>query len=148
MSDHLSPPHRRAKAEPSSTRRAARSVGAVLAGLVLIVVLSNGTDTILELTGVFPSLEVQREEGFTETWMVWLALAYRAAFLVVGGYVTAALAVFREMAHVLVLAGIGILLGVAGAAAAWGVAPAWFSITLIVLGLPCVWLGGKLRMSR
>jgi hypothetical protein len=41
-----------------------RSIGAVLAGLITIGVLSNGTDTILEATGVFPPLDVQREQGF------------------------------------------------------------------------------------
>jgi hypothetical protein len=41
-----------------------RSIGAVLAGLITIGVLSNGTDAILEVTGVFPPLEVQREQGF------------------------------------------------------------------------------------
>jgi hypothetical protein len=130
------------------TRRIARSIGAVAAGLVVIVVLSNGTDTVLEFTGVFPPLAVQQAEGFTAPWMLWLALVYRAAFMVVGGYVAAALAPARQMLHVLVLAAIGILLGIAGAAATWGVAPTWFSIALIALGLPCVWLGGKWRLSR
>lgn len=125
-----------------------KSIGAVLAGIATIVILSNGTDTILELTGVFPPLEVQLKEGFTEPWMVWLALAYRLVFMVAGGYVTALLAPGNKQRHVLVLGCIGIVLGIAGAAAAWGIAPAWFSIALVLLALPTVILGGTLYTKK
>jgi ABC-type multidrug transport system permease subunit len=125
-----------------------RSVGAVLAGLVTIVVLSNGTDTILETTGVFPPLAVQQEQGFDTTWMVALALAYRAIYMVAGGYATAALAPNGPVLHAVVLGVVGIVLGVLGAVATWGIAPAWFNVLLIVLGPPCAWLGAKLRIGQ
>jgi hypothetical protein len=121
-----------------------KSIGAVLAGLIAIIVLSNGTDTILEATGIFPSLTIQREHGFTALWMVVLALVYRSIYMVIGGYITARLAPNRAMRHAVVLGIIGMALGILGAIASWGITPAWFSISLILLGLPCVWLGGKL----
>jgi hypothetical protein len=68
-----------------------RSIGAVLAGLITIGVLSNGTDTILEATGVFPPLDVQREQRFDTLWMVVFAIVYRGVYMVVGGYVAATL---------------------------------------------------------
>ncbi|MGH3738559.1 MAG: hypothetical protein ACRDT6_23585 [Micromonosporaceae bacterium] len=124
-----------------------KSIGAVLAGLVIIVALSNGTDTILEATGVFPSIEEQQKHGLTTGWMVTLAFAYRILFMVVGGYFTAALAPNRPTRHAIILGIIGIIMGTIGAAVAWNITPAWFSIGLVVLGLPCVWLGGKLRIK-
>jgi hypothetical protein len=122
-----------------------RSIFAVLAGLLTIVVLSNGTDTILEATGVFPPVAVQMKQGFTTLWMVLLALLYRLIYTVAGGYVTAALSPNRPMRHVLILGGIGLVAGILGAIAAWNIAPAWYSIALIILALPCVWLGAQLR---
>lgn len=124
---------------------AIKSIGAILAGLITIIVLSNGTDTILEATGVFTPVEVQRERGFDTPWMVVLAILYRGVYTVVGGYVTAALAPDRPMRHAIILGTVGIVLGVLGAIATWGITPAWFTISLLALGLPCVWLGGRLR---
>jgi hypothetical protein len=43
---------------------------------------------------------------------------------------------------------VGIALGIVGAMATWGITPAWFNILLLVFGLPCVWLGAKLRIGR
>jgi hypothetical protein len=108
----------------------------------------KGRQAKLEATGVFPPIEEQREHGFTTGWMVALAFAYRLVFTVVGGYVTAALAPNLPMRHVIILGIIGIVLGILGAISTWGTTPAWFSIALIILGLPCVWLGAKLRMRK
>lgn len=130
------------------TKKRLRSAGAVLAGLVTIVVLSNATDTILEATGVFPPVAVQRDQGFDTKWMVSLAIFYRSVYAVAGGYVTAALAQNRPVRHAVALGIVGIVLGVLGAVATWGMTPAWFNILLLVLGPPCVWLGAMLRIGR
>jgi MFS family permease len=125
-----------------------KSIGAVVAGLVTIIVLSNGTDTVLETTGIFPSLQAQLEQGFTVPWMVVLALVYRCVYTILGGYVTARLAPKRPTRHVLTLGVIGLVLGIAGAFATSDIVPAWFSLALIVLGIPCAWLGGKLQQRK
>jgi hypothetical protein len=91
---------------------------------------------------------VQQEQGFDTPWMVALAVVYRSSYAVAGGYVTAALAPNRPVRHAVVLGIVGIVLGVLGAVAAWGIAPAWFNVLLMVLGLPCAWLGAKLRIGR
>ena len=125
-----------------------KSIGAILAGLVTVIFLSNGTDTILEVSGVFPTIEDQLKYGFRVWWMVFLALIYRLVYLVIGGYVTAWLAPNSPMRHVIILGSIGTVLGILGAVAAWAIAPAWFLISVILLGLPCVWLGGKLKINK
>jgi hypothetical protein len=80
--------------------------------------------------------------------MVVLAIVYRGVYMVVGGYVAATLAPSRPMRHAVMLGIIGMALGVLGAAATWGITPAWFSILLMVLGLPCVWLGAMIRTAN
>lgn len=120
-----------------------RGLIAVLAGLVTIVILSNGTDTVLELTGVFPSLEAQRNDGFNTPWMLVIALSYRLVFGFVGGRVTATLSPSRPSRHVAALVAIGGLLGLAGVIATLGISPAWFSISMFVLTPVAVWLGGR-----
>jgi hypothetical protein len=122
-----------------------KSILSVLAGLFTVILLSNGTDTILEMTGVFPSITEQQTSGFRIPWMAGLALSYRLIFLLVGGYVTAKLAPAKPMRHVLILGIIGCVLGMLGAIASWGFAPGWFLLSPILAGLPLVWLGGLLN---
>jgi hypothetical protein len=125
-----------------------KSIGAVLAGLITVILLSNGTDSILEATGIFPSIAEQSQHGFNTPWMAGLALFYRLIFLLAGGYVVALLAPANPMRHVVILGITGTVLGIAGAIATWGFAPGWFLLSPVLLGIPCVWLGGQLRIRR
>ena len=119
-----------------------KSIGAVLAGFVTVFILSVMTDLILEKLGVFPPIY----EGLFVTWMLVLALAYRTAYTVLGGYVTAALAPQRAMKHVFVLAVIGTAAGTLGLVKTWGKAgPEWYPIALVILAFPSVWFGGRLN---
>jgi peptidoglycan/LPS O-acetylase OafA/YrhL len=81
-----------------------------------------------------------------------LAAAYRLAFTVLGGYVTAALAPRNPMVHVLILGAIGGLTAAAGAVATWNAGPEfgprWYPLLLVVTALPCVWLGGIWQRHR
>jgi hypothetical protein len=51
------------------------------------------------------------------------------------------------MRYVMILGIIGVVAGTLGAIATIpkNLAPTWYPIALVVLALPCVWLGGKLR---
>jgi hypothetical protein len=125
-----------------------RSIGSVLAGLVTIIVLSNGTDTILESTGIFPPVSEQMKHGFNTPWMNLLALMYRIVFMIIGGFVTAYIAVKHKMLHAMILGAIGTVLGIVGAVFAWDIAPAWFLLMLVFAGFPCVWVGCKIAQAR
>jgi hypothetical protein len=120
-----------------------KGIGAILAGMVFIVVTHAGTDFVLESLGIF----TQPNEGFHTTWMVVTATIYRSIYTVAGGYLTAALAPAPKMQYVLILGLIGVVAGTLGAIATipMHIAPVWYPIALVVLALPCVWLGGKLR---
>ena len=128
-------------------RRVLRSIGAVLGGVVVVVVLSVGTDAVMHATNVFPPLGQRMADG-----LFVLATAYRSIYAIAGGYIAARLAPARPMKHALVLGFIGVLLGAAGLLATWNagpeLGPRWYPIALVVTALPCAWLGGKLRMAQ
>lgn len=133
---------------PSRPRRVARSVGAVLAGLVLNAVLATATDMLFIAVGVFPPLsEYGHANSFTDS-MLALALVYRTLYGVLGCYVTAWLASGRPMLHSLVLGGVGFAIGVVGAIAMWGVSATWYSLAIIAVSVPCAWVGGRWYEKR
>ncbi len=53
------------------------------------------------------------------------------------------------MRYVSILAAIGTALAIVGAIVTipMDLAPAWYPIALIILGFPCVWLGGRIRVG-
>lgn len=122
-----------------------KSIGTVLAGFITVVVLSIGTDAVLEAIKFFPP---QNEPGSYTQWMLLIALLYRSIYTVAGGYVAAVLAPDRPMRHAVILGILGIAAGTLGAAANWdktGASTAWYPIALVIAALPCTWLGGKLK---
>jgi hypothetical protein len=129
--------------ELAPTRCTWRRIGAVLAGLLVIVVQSIATDTVLHATGLFPP---HGEPMADAPYM--LALAYHILYGIAGGYVTARLAPDRPLGHALVLGGIGVVLSAIGAAVMWDAGPAWYPLSLVVIALPCAWVGTRLHAGR
>jgi hypothetical protein len=128
---------------PPRSRRILRSIGAVLAGLLAVFILSLGTDGVLHATGVYPPW-LQPMSGA----LFMLATAYRLVYGVLGGYLAARLAPARPMRHALVLGVVGLALSITGAAATWNagpeLGPRWYPLALVATALPCAWVGGKL----
>jgi hypothetical protein len=130
--------------ETKRQRRTLRSVGAVLAGFLVIVIISVATDMAMHATGVFPA------EGRPMSNALWLlATAYRIIYAVAGSYVAARLAPDRPMLHALALGLLGLALSIVGAVATWnagpGFGPHWYPLALVAIAIPCAWLGGKLH---
>ena len=132
---------------PKASRRVLRRIGAVLAGLVLIVVLDISFDLIMHVTGVFPPWFRPMSAGL---WV--LALSYRAIDSIVGTYVTALLAPDRPLAHALVLGAIGVALSTTGALATWNkgpqFGPKWYPLAVVFIALPCAFIGGTIRQRQ
>ena len=82
-------------------RRTLRSIGAVLAGLLAVVVLDTGIDAVMHATGVYPPWG-QPMMGA----LFLLAMAYRMVDGIAGGYIAARLAPSRPIRHALILGAI------------------------------------------
>lgn len=135
--------------ETHPPRRVLRSIGAVLAGMLVGIVLTIGTDIALHSIGVFPPWG-QSMVGFDGPLL--LATVYRTVFGIVGSYIIARLAPDRPMQHALVGGVAGLAVSIVGAAVTWNKAPAfgphWYPLALIVLAMPQAWVGGKLRLMQ
>lgn len=123
-------------------RRIGRSIGALFAGFVVVVVLSLGTDALLHATGVFPPWGQPMSDA-----LFGLATAYRTLYGIAGAYVTARLAPHGPMGHALLGGAIGLVLATAGAVATWDKGPEfgphWYPLSLIATALPGAWAGGR-----
>lgn len=126
-----------------------KSIGAILAGFVVVIIITIATDEILHRIGVFPPWGASMV-GFDGALV--LATIYRTMYGVAGSYITARLAPDRPMGHALVGGAIGLVLSIVGAAVTWNKGPAfgphWYPVALVVLALPTAWVGGKLRMTQ
>ncbi|MGH6909067.1 MAG: hypothetical protein ACREE0_08050 [Phenylobacterium sp.] len=132
--------------ETGPSRRLGRSVLAVLAGFVAVVVLSTGADEAMYALHVFPP----RAQPMEAPALFALALAYRALFGVIGSWLAARLAPSHPMRHALIVGAIGLALSLLGAIVMAGKVPgpAWYSWGLVASTLPCAWLGGVLHRTR
>ena len=119
-----------------------KSIVAVVAGFLTVVVLSTVTDFVLESAEFFPPIG----QGIFSTPLLLIAFAYRSLYTVVGGFVTARLAPDRPMRHAIILGIVGIVAGCIGVVVGWNMSAHWYPIALVLGALPCTWLGGKLRL--
>jgi hypothetical protein len=126
-------------------RQMGRSVWAIVAGFLAVVILSIGTDVVLHKLGIYPALGKRMGDRL----FVW-ATAYRTLYGILGSYVTARLAPNRPMGHALLGAAIGMIIGTAGAVATWNkdLGPHWYPVALVVGGIPCAWIGAKIREAQ
>ncbi|MEX0720043.1 MAG: hypothetical protein WD059_05200 [Balneolaceae bacterium] len=120
-----------------------KSIGAVLGGFIVIVVLSVGTDAILKAAELLPY-----DHLFVSTELIVFVIFYRAFYSLIGCYIAAKLAPSNPMKHALALGGVGIIVGSIGAVVAGHLGPAWYAWTLVVIALPVAWLGGRLFELR
>jgi len=120
-----------------------RSILSILAGFIVVVVLSVGTDILLHFIAGFPKLG----EVYTDKQFLWAAI-YRTIYGIVGSYLTAALAPARPMKHALIGGAIGFLLNLLGTVATWNhvpsLGPHWYPLSLLIGTFPTAWLGAKL----
>jgi surface polysaccharide O-acyltransferase-like enzyme len=135
-----------ATSEPK-LKRIIRSTGSVLLGLIATAVLSLATDVVMHSTGIYPPWgQPMGDSQFV------LATVYRSIYAILGSYIAAQFAPFQPMQHALALAIVGMILAIAGTIATWNGGPEyarkWYPITLILVSVPCGWLGGKLQARR
>ncbi|HWC19432.1 MAG TPA: hypothetical protein VG498_20635 [Terriglobales bacterium] len=123
-----------------------RSIGAVVAGIVVGLILTIATDIVLFKAGVFPPIGQPASSS-----SLLLATIYRTVYGVLGSYVIARLAPSAPMKHALVSGAIGVVVSTVGAVVTWNKAtfgPHWYPVTLIVLSMPSAWAGAKIREAQ
>jgi hypothetical protein len=118
-----------------------KSIWAVVAGVLVIIVVTSLVDAVLHAAGVYPPTK----QPLTNALAV-LATSYRIVISIGGAWLTARLAPQAPMKHAMILGFVGTLLGLLGVAAAWhfDLPPMWYPIALAVLAIPQCWVGGKI----
>ena len=91
---------------------------AVLVGFMSVAVLSLSTDQVLHVLEIYPPWG----EPMHDPALNVLALSYRIAYAILGGFITASLAPLAPMRHVIVVGILGLVAGSAGAITAITVA--------------------------
>jgi hypothetical protein len=124
-------------------RRSGRSIVAILAGFLAVVILSIATDILMHAIGLFPRIG----QPMTDKPLA-LATVYRSIYGIIGAYITARLAPYQPMLHALWGGFIGLVLGIIGAVTTWNrgpeFGPHWYPVALVVVAIPCAWTGGKI----
>jgi len=118
-----------------------KSLWAVVAGVLVIIVVTTLVDIVLHVTGVFPPMDQPINDA-----LALLATSYRIVISIGGAWVTARLAPEKPMKHAILLGCVGVVLGLVGVVTTWnmGLGPRWYPIALAVLAIPQCWVGGKL----
>jgi hypothetical protein len=126
--------------------RPGRTVWAVVAGILLNVILSMGTDHIFHVLEVYPPYG----EPMAQTELLLLALSYRLVYGFLGMYLTAILAPYRVVRLLWITCGIGLVLGGMGIVAGikMDIGGMWYPIVLALSVIPTTWLVAKIYVAR
>ena len=118
-----------------------RSIWAVVAGILAIIIVTTIVDILLHLAHVFPPMDQRLSDP-----LALLATSYRIVIGIGGAWLTAWLAPRKPMKHALILGVVGVVLALVGVVVTWnlGLGPRWYPILLVLLAIPQCWAGGKL----
>jgi hypothetical protein len=110
-----------------------KSIRALVAGVLFVIVLTTIIDIVLHLVGFYPPIGLPMDNRQS-----LVATAYRIVISIAGAWITARLAPAKPMKHVMILGLLGTLLGVVGVVATWNrdLGPHWYPIALAVLAIP------------
>ena len=113
----------------------------MIAGVLVVVVVTTLVDIVLHAARVFPPLDQPINDA-----LALLAISYRVVISVGGAWLTARLAPEKPMKHAMILGYVGVFLGLVGLVATWNLqlGPRWYPIALPVLAIPQCWAGGKI----
>ena len=122
-----------------------KSIWAVVAGVLVIIVVTTLVDIAMHAIGVFPPMDQPIDDA-----LALLATSYRIVITIGGAFLTAQLAPDKPMKHAMILGIVGTVLGVVGVVATWnrGLGPRWYPMALAVLAIPQCWVGGRLYVMR
>jgi hypothetical protein len=122
-------------------RQLLRSVGALLLGLIVVVILSLAADQAARTMGLLPPLDAPAPESGA----LVLPFAYRSVIVVLGAYIVARFAPYAPMGHALVSGALGLVLSILGAVAQWDLGSHWYPVAIVLTAVPYSWLGGVIH---
>jgi hypothetical protein len=122
-----------------------RSILAIVVGCVTLIASAMLTDTLL--LRLFPAM-VNAQGRVESNAVAFLMMSYSIAYCVVAGYVAAALARRREVAHAFALGVAFVLLLVYPTIKFWETTPVWYHVALFILTIPACVAGGRWRALR
>ncbi|MGJ4789814.1 hypothetical protein [Leptospira koniambonensis] len=125
------------------TKSIFQSIGAVFAGILINVIPATAIDAVLHVTNCYPPMGERMSDG-----LFLLAISYRLALAVLGGFFTAKLSPHSPIGHVITLGVIGTIASTLGHIKMGDLGPAWYSIGLIIISIPLSWLGGFIFLKR
>jgi hypothetical protein len=118
-----------------------KTIGAVIAGVVLWGVLWNGGNAALGAAGVF----VMGEPISHPPTLLGL-IAYSVLLSLLAGFVTAAIKRPPDaMAAVKILAGANLAIGILVEVLYWSLMPVWYHVIFLALVVPATIQGGKMK---
>lgn len=122
-----------------------KSIWALLAGVLFVIVVTTIIDIVLHLVGFYPPLGLPMDDRQS-----LVATAYRIVISIAGAWITARLAPAKPMKHVMILGVLGTIMGFVGVVATWNrdLGPHWYSIAIAVLAIPQSWIGGRLYQAQ
>ncbi len=121
-----------------------KSIGAIFAGFIAGSIITVIADLAMQSSGLI-DMEKFKESS---TSAVLIVTIYRFIFSVIACYITAWLAPVKPMKHAIILGSIGFILSLLGAILMWNEAVAWYNLAVILMALPCAWIGAKLYVMR
>jgi hypothetical protein len=121
-----------------------RNVMAVVAGVVLWSVLWVGGAQVAAM--VYPAV-LAPGQPVTHVGALLGYIAFSVVLSVLAGYTTAALASGNRMRQVGIVAGVLLVMGIGFEVSAWQLTPVWYHLVFLVLLVPAVLFGGRLRVG-
>jgi hypothetical protein len=122
-----------------------RNILSVTAGVVLWSVLWVAGNAVLSLAtpGSF------KEDGSTDLFAILAGiLVWSIVLSILSGYVTVAIARSQGLVQTVIVGAILLAIGIFVQMQYWDVMPLWYHLSFLVLLLPMVVVGGKIRLAR
>jgi hypothetical protein len=124
-----------------------RSLLAVVAGCTAWAVARMATFAAV-VAWLPDALPQPGEDVFPGTGSLLAMLGSDVLFMIVAGYVTAAVARRAHVGHAAALGAAIVVFGLAVMMVGWRGEPRWYQVTLVAIAVPAVVTGGSLRSQR
>jgi hypothetical protein len=113
--------------------------------IILAVTASYIADGVLVVATEFSLVAA----GFAATQSYYVVdLISQCLYTIIGGYLCCIIAGATKRAALAGLMGLGLFVGTADLVSSWKTEPHWYGIALLIVYLPCVWIGWTLKARR